>query len=712
MAASADIVHEAQPAAVGRAGPASGGHAGTTSAPPRLSRAAMNVAGMAQIQRLAGNRAVGRLMSGSVAPVTGRARPSAQRCGDHVTPGCACADESEPVQRSILDDAGSTFSDVAADVGAAATTVAQDVSSAATTVADDVTSAASTIAQDVSSAASTAADDISSAATTVADDVSSAASGVMGSAVAEATSLATSLGGSVSIVGTAIVITVPQVPLLAPQTTPLLEIQVPVFRMPLLLAGAAVGPLLLEADIALEVALRPEMIAIVGPASLQGIRIEIDPLAGTFTAAGQLHAAASNSMIVAVEPGIDVEAMAVLMVGEVPVPIEIDAMGGLRLALRGSGLGSLDETVSLGYRGGALFLDSTTDLKLGARIDAELDASIELNVFEQPVCEYTWPLGQWLLAETAEQFTLPVSLGYSSGTGGTVSAGPATSKPIPVGDIGAKVPTLPRTNDCGSLDRLIAVLCSKGVIPAALCTIKGHGGGPEFDGPGPTVTPAIPGGGGLPIVPPIPGGGGTPVVPPVPGGGGGGVGPLAGTPSGKSRSDPIPLIWFKPLSAYPDPITLTPSTGGAHDYDMQTPGQFVEVGQDIGVQPGFIPELNKIVELEHVLQDDDRGPAVDRFRLLLKRHGRDMAATSEDADHVQDIGWGGQDGPENLWPLDSGVNQAAGRAFQNFRITYAVNPGEAPRPESTNQRIGTVQKATGPENIVGRFFIIVGFENP
>ena len=63
----------------------------------------------------------------------------------------------------------------------------------------------------------------------------------------------------------------------------------------------------------------------------------------------------------------------------------------------------------------------------------------------------------------------------------TFSPGPVTTKPIPVTDIEAKVPTLPRTRDCSPLDRLIDILCAKGVIPPEICKLKGHGGGAEFD---------------------------------------------------------------------------------------------------------------------------------------------------------------------------------------------------------------------------------------
>ena len=184
-----------------------------------------------------------------------------------------------------------------------------------------------------------------------------------------------------TLVGTKLVITLPQLPLFSSQTTPLLELPSATVRLPFLAAGAAIGPVLLEGDIALEVALRPEMIAVVGPADVRGVRIELDPLAGSYSAAGTLHASGSNSLITPVEAGLDAEVNALIMAGEVPIPVQVDAFGGARLALRGSGLGLLDEAVNLVYFSGELSLDTLSTLKLGARIDAELDATVELKVY-------------------------------------------------------------------------------------------------------------------------------------------------------------------------------------------------------------------------------------------------------------------------------------------------------------------------------------------
>ncbi|GIF18200.1 hypothetical protein BJ973_008837 [Actinoplanes tereljensis] len=172
--------------------------------------------------------------------------------------------------------------------------------------------------------------------------------------------------------------------------------------------------------------------------------------------------------------------------------------------------------------------------------------------------------------------------------------------------------------------------------------------------------------------------------------------------------DHIPLVWFKPLWAYPPSVHLVDHWGTPHDYDMTTPGQTVEPGHDIGVAPNFLPWLGKPVQLQYVLQEDDRGPAVDRFRSLLVRHGWLEHATHQ-IDHVQDLGWTGPeaDDPLNLWPLAAARNTLAGNRFQNYRVTYSNVPGGGPAtPTTTNVRLVDRTRHPGVDNLVGRWFII------
>jgi len=140
--------------------------------------------------------------------------------------------------------------------------------------------------------------------------------------------------------------------------------------------------------------------------------------------------------------------------------------------------------------------------------------------------------------------------------------------------------------------------------------------------------------------------------------------------------DYIPITWFKPLWVY-RPVRLVDHWGAAREYDMTTPGQTVEPGHDIGVVPQFLPWIGKAVQPQYVLQEDDRGPAVDRFRSLLVRHGWTEGGTHE-IDHVQELLWSGHDQPYNLWPLVTATNNLAGNRFMNFRVTYSNVPGGGP----------------------------------
>jgi Domain of unknown function (DUF4157) len=507
--------------------------------------------------------------------------------------------------------------------------------------------------------------DLAQGVSTAVGDVQQGIGAAAQGATAGGTAISTALSGS----HPRLVIPFPDIPLLDAKQTPLADLPAVVAHLPFLEAGAVLGPVILEADLGVEVAIRPQLIGVLGPASITNIHVVLDPLANTYTASGRLRMAASASMIVAIEPGLDLEAAAVIVAGEVPIPVEADAFGGLRLALRGTGLGTIDEAVTLGYRAGDVFLDATTDLKIGSILDAELDATLAVNVFTEPVCEYTWPLSSWVIASNAEQYTFPVSLTYGS-AGPGYSFGPIRSKAIPVSEIRAVIPTLPKKRDCHSLDRLIDVLCKKGVLPPAVCNLPRHGGGAEFGGPAP----------GQAIL-------------------------TANVPSGLTPRDPIPITWFKPLAAYPDPISLTDWRGEVRDYKMTRPGQIVEPGRPIGVSRAYLPRYGKNVQLMKVIEDIDRGPGVDRFQALLDRHGFDR--TGYDIDHVQDLAWDGYDDPDNLWPLDSSINQGAGRKFRSMRITYSNTKGGGPAtPTTTDVPLNTAAMAPGRDNVIGRFFVI------
>jgi hypothetical protein len=59
----------------------------------------LNVQSLTVLQRTAGNRAVSRMLADESHHAASETRPTVQRCGDHVEPGCTCAEEaSAPVE--------------------------------------------------------------------------------------------------------------------------------------------------------------------------------------------------------------------------------------------------------------------------------------------------------------------------------------------------------------------------------------------------------------------------------------------------------------------------------------------------------------------------------------------------------------------------------------------------------------------------------------
>jgi hypothetical protein len=528
--------------------------------------------------------------------------------------------------------------------------------------------------------------DVWSYATAAVSSLTDAASGALGAveskseeaasalqgALTDASALARAIGGQVELVGTKLVITVPEFPLTKPHTTPIAHLPSVFVHLPLIGGGAMLGPLLLEGDVGLHVALRPEVIAMLGPLVVRRVRIELDPLNGSYTASGRLHVDGSSSLILFIEPGVDLSVLAVILAGEIPIPVQADAFGGLRLALRGSGLGSLDETVTLSYDNGTLFLNTVTDMKMGARIDAELDAAVSVYVFNHPVCQYTWPLGSWLLAENADQFTLPLSLGYSDGKS-SFSAGPlGINHDIPVSSIEARIPTLPRERDCQSLDRLIDVLCRNGVIPKELCALKGHGGSAEFaPDSGPATALGQMQGDALPQ-----------------------SGHLA--PTGTSK-DPIPMVWYKPLHWYLDPVTLM--IDGEKRKFRRNQKALLPHGEAIGVS--YWPSKGDKI---YLTSPTKRSKTMQNaFNAALKRYGFNNAGWN--ADHVEDVEMGGFDDFDNLWPLEAGVNQRAGLWQLGQAVVFSKDT------EPVGNVYGPIA-ILGQEYLRGRWFMIVDVKDP
>lgn len=167
-----------------------------------------------------------------------------------------------------------------------------------------------------------------------------------------------------------------------------------------------------------------------------------------------------------------------------------------------------------------------------------------------------------------------------------------------------------------------------------------------------------------------------------------GAGPTAPTPpsapTGKTRNDPIPMIWFKPPGLYPMSIGLgderyffnepeplvVPPVAGLPDVRRSgfTSGEIV-IGIDTSGE--FFPKEGRV--WPRVLASPLRTGVKQRnFRNLLTEYGYDWG--TKEADHVRDLQWGGQDDYANLWPLERTWNNAANRILDQD-VTYLDDSG-------------------------------------
>ena len=147
-----------------------------------------------------------------------------------------------------------------------------------------------------------------------------------------------------------------------------------------------------------------------GPGSIRNISLVIDPLAGTGAATGQLQVARSSATTLPIEPGTDAAAMAVIP-AKVPIPIDADAFGGLRLTFLLSALSEPADTVGLVYNSSALTFSGQSQLAEGGRFDARLDATLEVNVEDLTTCKFVWPRKGWAPGQRCRAVQFPAQHG-------------------------------------------------------------------------------------------------------------------------------------------------------------------------------------------------------------------------------------------------------------------------------------------------------------
>jgi hypothetical protein len=167
------------------------------------------------------------------------------------------------------------------------------------------------------------------------------------------------------------------------------------------------------------------------------------------------------------------------------------------------------------------------------------------------------------------------------------------------------------------------------------------------------------------------------------------------------------MLWYKSPGLYPISITV-----GTERYFFTEPDR-IAVPDDrgladvrrnadsegkipIGVNPSskYYPKVRQSVFPRVAAGTLRTGVKQAQFRRLLAWYG--YAWGSQEADHVRDLQWAGDDAYDNLWPLERVHNNAANQIL-NQPVTYTDRGGVV----RTNVPLSTTT--------LGLYFRIVGF---
>ena len=353
--------------------------------------------------------------------------------------------------------------------------------SASSTVSDAYDSASQTVqqaGQDLYNAGADAVNTVTDAASDAVDWIETQAGKA---ALALANEVIGHFGGSVTIVGTTIIIDIPDVPLFQSFQKEIGSLpSIPVLEIPLF--GGGIG--IFEFLATLEVNITPSLLAALGPAELRGIRLSFNPAAMSFAGHAELYIAAALGERLSIFGGLVGRGLGILPT-EPPIPLEASLEGGIRGTGTGWEIGALDTTVDVTYSSGSWTFTADNNIMLGMLLQGDLDFYSAVKVFEEMICEYSYPARHWETGK-AMNINIPISLGGS----GTPVIGPVDTTPIPIENIETAIEPLQHGLRCPGfppLDDFIKDLCAKKELPEWVCAPKG----PLPPGKGPKGVPVV-----------------------------------------------------------------------------------------------------------------------------------------------------------------------------------------------------------------------------
>jgi len=143
-----------------------------------------------------------------------------------------------------------------------------------------------------------------------------------------------------------------------------------------------------------------------------------------------------------------------------------------------------------------------------------------------------------------------------------------------------------------------------------------------------------------------------------------------------SSADPIPIYWYKPEGDYPNSLNLKdPDSGASITAPMSGSTTLDDPRRGrsgdkvtLGVAGNKItPEMNLTRTSGTAgLRTGGQGTLI----RVLGLFGYSLSANDQEADHVKDLGFGGVDKLENLWPLKSATNQLGRTYYSSYKVEY------------------------------------------
>lgn len=666
-------------------------------------------------------------------------------------------------------------------------------------------------------------------ADTALDYINQANSWLLSSAGILLQNLVTTLGGHITISpSTGIVVTFPRVcPIPASMNNTSLspidqQLMVPIIGIPL---GAGV----LSGNIGISATIDPSVAMQVGPFCLEGARLVIDPLSGTYIASGSVSATLAASMQAEARAGLrgEISYTGVVVIGGAPIPIHISIIGvegGIAGLGRLIGATSLVVGGAIGYAGGRFIVGGFEQLNLGLAGDLFLGAYGQMDVLGNNFCRLYWEPKQWH-GQVGTFINLGLGLSFGSSPFATVTPSITTGN-YPFDQFSLLIGRNGFTDNCPIKDIICRLMNVFRLFPSQ------NGGvwsetGPY--GPGPELTHKnIPGtlssGSAMPgmhyysvytrtpgaprtascrgacgvdcdtcehhkyftYTNPITGetwvytdfedcnshrgcrnhdagfdwaqvakgetGSGIitmimpwhmaaniecacnyvalncpawavgqppydskiyfassvtkvktppPILPTPP------VLPLGTKSPEGTKKDPIHMIWYKPLSAYPQSLTLNDRIDGTIELKFGKTKQIFIPDPDVLTRPGnsrlrrrdegsasftvgilHKPDIGSVMQKNRSYRGILQGEPQDSFRRLMEILGHNMTNHGEDADHVVDLQFTGIDDFINLWPLNSHINQSS-REFAKQIVEVDIDGNPNNRLELNDHRLLT-----------------------